>query len=298
LNAPVPRIDSPDLEAELDRIGADGPARAFARAMREDGFAVVDLGPEARALCERAAEDVEPLLTRPGAGRVQDAWRCSAAAHALALDPTIERLLAAAYGRRPFPFQTLSFREGSEQAVHADSFHFHSEPAGFMCGVWIALEDVEADAGPVVYYPGSHRLPVLTPAELGAAPDASHREVESLYSQAVSRLIAEQGLQPARAVFRRGQAFVWAASLLHGGDPIARPGATRRSQVVHVYFEDCFYFTPRTSRGRVVARLPSDLRTGGWVWPRRNGRRAAVEPKFVAEALLRRAAKRPYVLPR
>jgi hypothetical protein len=298
LNAPVPWIESPDLDAHLDRSGADAETRAFAHALRDDGFAVVDLGAEAGLLCDRAAEDVEPLLTRPGAGRVQDAWRRSAAVHALALDGKVERLLQSAYGRRPFPFQTLNFREGSEQAVHADSFHFHSDPPGFMCGVWIALEDVAPDAGPVVYYPGSHRLPVLTPEALGAAPDASHQQVEGLYSEAVRRLTAERGLEPARAVIGKGQAFVWAANLLHGGEAIARPGATRRSQVVHFYFEDCFYFTPRTSRGRAVARLPSDLRTGGWVWPTRNGRRAPVQPKFVAEALLRRVTRRPYLLPR
>ena len=298
MNAPIPWIETADLDAHLDRTGADAETRAFAHALRDHGFAVVDLGPAARALCDRAAEDVEPMLTRPGIGRVQDAWRRSAAVHTLALDPTIERLLQAAYGRRPFPFQTLNFREGSEQAVHADSFHFHSDPPGFMCGVWIALEDVAADAGPVVYYPGSHRLPVLTPEAVGAPPGASHQAVEGLYSDAVRRVIADRKLPPVRAVIRKGQAFVWAANLLHGGDPIGRAGATRRSQVVHFYFEDCFYFTPRTSRGRATARLPSDLRTGGWVWPRRNGRRAPVAPKFVAEAVLRRVTRRPYVLPR
>ena len=299
MNPAVPWIDAPDLEARLDGIGADASSRAFAHGLARDGFAVVDLDPETLLLCERAAADVEPLLTRPGIGRVQDAWRRSAAVHALALDPRIERLLASAYGRTPFPFQTLNFREGSEQAVHADSFHFHSDPAGFMCGVWIALEDVSPEAGPVVYYPGSHRLPVLTPESLGAPAAASHAEVEGLYSRAVRELISAHDLQPARALIRKGQAFVWAANLLHGGEAIARPGLTRRSQVVHVYFEDCFYFTPRTSRGgRAVARLPADLRTGGWAWPRRQGRRAAVQPKFVAEALLRRVTRRPYVLPR
>ena len=32
-------------------------------------------------------------------------------------------------------------------------------PEGFMCGVWVALEDMDMENGPLVYYPGSHKLP-------------------------------------------------------------------------------------------------------------------------------------------
>ena len=46
-----------------------------------------------------------------------------------------------------------------------------------MCGAWVALEDISADSGPLVYFPGSHRMPylaardfVLTKAELLVEP--------------------------------------------------------------------------------------------------------------------------------
>ncbi len=32
-------------------------------------------------------------------------------------------------------------------------------PPGYMCGTWIALQDISADSGESVYYPGSHRAP-------------------------------------------------------------------------------------------------------------------------------------------
>ena len=291
----TPLVESDRLEAHLDGLGADAGTRAFARALRDDGMAVVDLSPGAEALCDQAIAEVEPLMTG-GVRRVQDAWRRSPAVRALALDPKVRRLLQAAYGRRPFAFQTLNFRQGSQQAVHADSFHVHSDPGGFLCGVWIALEDVRPDAGPVVYYPGSHRLPQPTPEDLGAPAGADHKTVERLYSAAMQHRIAEKGLQPRHALIRQGQAFVWAAGLLHGGEAIATPGATRRSLVVHFYFEDCFYFTPRTSRGgHSTARLPSNVATGGWVWPRRDGRLAPVHPKYLAEALFRRLTRKPYL---
>jgi ectoine hydroxylase-related dioxygenase (phytanoyl-CoA dioxygenase family) len=30
-----------------------------------------------------------------------------------------------------------------------------------MCGVWVALEDMSEGAGPLEYYPGSHKWPIL-----------------------------------------------------------------------------------------------------------------------------------------
>ena len=36
-----------------------------------------------------------------------------------------------------------------------------------MCGVLNALVDVPPDAGPLSYYPGSHRLPYLPAGDLG-----------------------------------------------------------------------------------------------------------------------------------
>jgi phytanoyl-CoA dioxygenase PhyH len=99
--------------------------------------------------------------------RIKDAWRISENVKALTLEPNLLELLEAIYGRRPLPFQTLNFRVGSQQKAHADAIHFNSQPAGFMCGVWIALEDIDMDNGPVVYYPGTHKLREVTPADLG-----------------------------------------------------------------------------------------------------------------------------------
>ena len=59
------------------------------------------------------------------------------------------------YGREPLPFQTLNFRVGTQQEPHSDAFHFNSDPPGFMCGVWVALEDIDEASGPLVYFPGS-----------------------------------------------------------------------------------------------------------------------------------------------
>ena len=46
---------------------------------------------------------------------------------------------------------------------------------------------------------------------------------------------------------KKGQALIWSANLLHGGDKINTPGASRHSQVTHYYFENCMYYCPRIS---------------------------------------------------
>ena len=35
-----------------------------------------------------------------------------------------------------------------------------------MCGVWIALEDIHEDSGPLIYYPKSHRSPYINAKDL------------------------------------------------------------------------------------------------------------------------------------
>ena len=64
---------------------------------------------------------------------------------------------------------------------------------------------------------------------------------------------------------KKGQAMVWAANLLHGGEKINTPGASRHSQVTHFYFEDCIYYTPRLSDiaiNKIYMRDLVDIKTG------------------------------------
>src|SRR5947207_1847885 len=146
--------------------------------------------------------------------RIQDAWRISDNVRAVALSARVRNLLIGLYGREPLAFQTLNFRYGSEQAVHSDTIHFNSKPAGFMCGVWVALEDIDLENGPLVYYPGSHALPELTMEDAGAE---SRQEDYPRYERFVADMIEQRGFEPAYGTLRKGQAIVWPANLLHGG---------------------------------------------------------------------------------
>jgi phytanoyl-CoA dioxygenase PhyH len=181
--------------------------------------------------------------------RLMDAWMISENVKAMALAPKVLAMLEELYGRRPLPFQTLNFPFGTEQSVHSDAMHFNSMPAGFMCGVWVALEDMDMDNGPLIYYPGSHKLPEVTMAELGARPT---KDDYSFFERHVTKMIEEHDLQPDHATIKKGDALLWASNLLHGGAPQRDKNRSRHSQVTHYFFEGCKYYTPLLSEGENI----------------------------------------------
>ena len=152
----------------------------------------------------------------------------------IALDNYVLYLLEELFGRRPKPFQTLNFPVGTEQAVHSDSVHFNSEPFGLMCGVWVALEDISHDQGPLVYFPQSHKLPEITSEATGFDPTSENYQRLVLYWE---EQIKEKSYQRKLGIIKKGQAIVWHANLLHGGSPQTDKAKTRNSQVTHYYFE-------------------------------------------------------------
>jgi len=284
----TPWIESDALQSHLQSIGADAQTTELAQALHERGYAVIDLGETAISLCDRAVAETEDYF-KDGNVRVQDAWRRSPAVRALANLPKLTDMLSAVYGRRAFPFQTLNFQRGSQQGAHADTIHFHSEPAGFMCGVWIALEDIRPGCGPLSYYPGSHKLPVMTMRDAGVnRPDPEPDDYGRYYLKAVSDRLEDGRFARDEALLRKGQALIWVSNLAHGGSPITEPDSTRRSLVVHFFFEDCVYHTPMLSDvegARLHVRIAANTKTGGWVWPRRNGKPVALPLRTLMIAL-------------
>lgn len=101
------------------------------------------------------------------------------------------------YGRAAIPFQTLNFPVGTQQLTHSDTIHFHSFPQRFMAGVWVALEDITLENGPLHYYPGSHRLPVLDPPDVGVTEPAEGYSsgAYEIYEQSIQELIPITGLK-------------------------------------------------------------------------------------------------------
>jgi hypothetical protein len=269
----IPLVESP-LFPRLLAEGAFGRWSTVAEALHRDGLAVVDLGVDhvaarAEAIIRALAPRFDLDLWRTGVHvphlRVQDAWRDVPEVRSLALDAELLDALATLYGRAPFAFQTLHFAVGSEQQVHSDAVHFQSDPANFMCGVWVPLEDVHDDAGPLVYYPGSHTLPVLQPSDVGHAGGKGVKHEQWIFHDVWGAMIEAGGFERRTITPRLGQALIWSANLIHGGAKVNDRSRSRWSQVTHCFFDECVYYTPLHSewpRGHVAWREPFDVATG------------------------------------
>ncbi|MFL6464013.1 MAG: phytanoyl-CoA dioxygenase family protein [Bryobacteraceae bacterium] len=146
--------------------------------MREGRFAVIDFPePEFGRMAETITKTLNNQYDWDGwhAGRkdnlrIQDGWKTLSKIKQIACNATVLKLLSDLYGRRAFPFQTLNLPVGTQQHFHSDSVHFSSCPERFMAGVWVALEDIDSDDGPLLYYPGAHKLPVFTNEHLAVNP--------------------------------------------------------------------------------------------------------------------------------
>jgi len=209
-----------------------------------------------------SSEHIDVTYRDPG--RIQDAWKISSNVKALALAPKVLDLLEELYNRKPLAFQTLNFPRGTQQPAHSDTIHFNSKPSGCMSGVWVALEDIDMENGPLVYYPGSHKLPEITLEDIekegllvlsdydGLSAMDFHQQVYPHYERFISDMIKLHDFNPYYATINKGLAIIWAANLLHGGAPQHHKNRTRHSQATHYFFPGCRYYMPLHSKGEKI----------------------------------------------
>ncbi|MEM6637902.1 MAG: phytanoyl-CoA dioxygenase family protein [Pseudomonadota bacterium] len=301
----VPPIESPLFENWVASADLSPEEEQVARDLNENGFAVIDFPVDNfDAMADATIADLvkEPQFAdiaemgsgKPGkpGGRLTN-HTDNDNVRAIAANGKILDLLSKIYGRRAFPFQTLNFAMGTQQHYHSDSNHFSSVPERFMVGVWVALEDIGPDQGPVIYYPGTHKWPILYYDEIGlAVGKVAKRKTQDIFHDAWEAMVDVSGIEPAYFTAKKGQALIWAANLLHGGSAQADATKTRWSQVTHYYFDDCMYCVPMRSNPRMnrmfVREGVTDIASGKVVENRYYGRPAAEElpaPPTISSAI-------------
>lgn len=255
----LPLIESPLFPGMIPALGLSAEEARIGFDLFRRGYAIMDFpDPDIEARVDRIKDNIGPQygidFGNPesdktiGERRIQDAWKFDTDVLAIAANAGVKKMLERLYGRAAFPFQTLNFPVGTQQDAHSDMVHFSSLPEKFMCGVWLAMEDVTLDAGPLFYYPGSHRWPVMSNALIGRRGHGSQlNSAQDPYVQAWTALVAAEEAEREVFLARKGQALIWCANLLHGGSHQTDPRRTRWSQVTHYYFEDCLYYTPAYS---------------------------------------------------
>ncbi|MBK6671533.1 MAG: phytanoyl-CoA dioxygenase family protein [Actinobacteria bacterium] len=243
-----PWFERDDWASSAQFADASALRRRQALSFRETGVVVLP-GAAAGDLCRSAIDALDPLFRRTAAPRLTNAAWGLEPLRRLASLPEVVDLLTFLYGRRPVPFQTLDFCTGTHQELHSDEFHFDSLPPRFMCGVWIALEPIGPDQGPLVYTPRH---------SAGAASTA----------------------KPLPFTADTGDALVWSSSVVHGGAPILDPTSSRWSHVTHSFFEVASgtrRVGPISAEAKWKCACRSSTCDGPTVMPRLDGR----PPRFV-----------------
>jgi hypothetical protein len=149
-------------------------------------------------------------------------------------------------GREPKPLQTIASHKGSQQGTHSDSIHMTTYPLGYLTAAWIAFEDIHPDCGPLVYYPGSHKLPYLFSKDVEITEEDFKRDgykpYHDRYEPRIQRLIAEHHIEPHYFHARKGDVLIWHANLLHGGSPRKRMDLSRKAVVCHFFVKGAFVY--------------------------------------------------------
>lgn len=146
--------------------------------------------------------------------------------------PKLARFFELVMRSKATAFQTLYFENGSEQGFHQDTAFVYVDPPLEFVASWIALEDIQAGSGELVYFPGSHRLPDMLfgnpPGKAMPPGDPAGAD----YSARLTDRSHAAGLAQASFLPKAGDALIWAADLVHGGSA-RKQQHTRRSLVTH-----------------------------------------------------------------
>ncbi len=164
----------------------------------------------------------------------------------ISLDARLVAILSDLLPDTPVLCNTLSLDYGSEQGVHADSLYMTPRTPDHLAASWIALEDAPASAGPLVYYPGSHKI---APYVFSNGRRSEIAAEHGRWKAYVDAEIQSRGLQLTSFVPHQGDVFLWHAQLLHGGGARSDPRRTRKSLVSH-------YFTAGDCRAEGYKLVP------------------------------------------
>lgn len=248
-------ISEEQIRKKVEATSFSGPAKQALLGWKENGYAILEKFLDERTVDSINAE-LEKLLAEKKieftlGNKIMFANKASELIKSVTVKKEITDILDFILGRKVVPFQTINFVTGSEQHAHSDSIHMTTYPLGYLVAIWVALEDISEDAGPLSYYPGSHKLPYLLNDgyERGGniftvGADSNYLK----YEEKIGEVVREKRLPKKIFTAKKGDVLIWHANLIHGGEKISRPGATRKSMVVHYFAEDVIKYHEITER--------------------------------------------------
>jgi hypothetical protein len=253
-----PWFDRTDAQLHIDSLAADtrithDEKTALENFVRE-GYMVL-AAPVEESLLTKINEELEDAMRRKIQGyeygssqRIPNLHLTYAGIRALWIHPTIMRYLQLIFDSEPRPCQTLTYMFGSQQDPHQDTVHLTPFPAGYMCGVWVALEDVRENCGELVVYPGSHRMPRVYMSDTDC-PKVTGTDWSEFGSKVVPRwqqLLHQGGFEKLTYRPKRGTVLIWHENLMHGGSIRLDTSLSRRSIVSHNFASGAIAFYDST----------------------------------------------------
>ncbi|WPZ33808.1 phytanoyl-CoA dioxygenase family protein [Thalassobaculum sp. OXR-137] len=267
-SGPVPWLDRDDAETQIDAKLATGEITRqeaeWCRYWREHGYVILK-GAFPDQQLEQAWHDYEAAIDSGTVVPVEDRGQEAEAGlpgrvlnphfkvpaiDALLCDEHILKVISMLLGVSALPFQTIMGHKGSQQLAHSDSIHMTTYPLGYLAATWLAFEDIHDDSGPLVYYPGSHKLDYAFSGKIGISVEdgqASYVAYHNQYEPYVQNLIETNGLEPTYFDAKKGDVLIWHANLLHGGSPRRDRQWSRKALVCHYFAEGCVCYHDYTA---------------------------------------------------
>jgi hypothetical protein len=280
---PYPWLDCPDWREQIAARVARGTLTAadaeLCRKWAEDGYLIFERG-IAEDIIDRAWAAYEAAIAAgtikllpdpispddPFPGRHLDPHMKVPEFCAILRHPLLLRWVEILMEREPAPFQTIASHKGSQQLEHSDSIHMTTYPLGYLTAAWVAMEDIDPDSGPLVYYPGSHRLPYVFSKDVGLTEGEFGRTGYKLYVERyepwIKKLLRDHGHAPAYFHAKKGDVLLWHANLVHGGSPRRDVRLSRHATVCHYFvkgavsYHDLAGCAARSHTGTCLVREP------------------------------------------
>jgi phytanoyl-CoA hydroxylase len=159
------------------------------------------------------------------------------------------------FGAETVLYSSLFYERGSAQPIHRDTPLFTTRPEYNYFGVWAALEDSDADNGPLAIVKRGHLIPEFDREEMARRHydgvdniDPSSGQLWGTYQEELVRECERRGLRTQTLCVRKGDTIIWHPQAPHGGAPIRDIRRTRFSLVMHttpigvpVYHQDVFF---------------------------------------------------------
>ena len=183
---------------------------------------------------ERTFIDAVPPETRGVPIKFNDLYLHSDAVRRIFLYERIVRFGEILFGDRVLGCNSLMFEYSTQQPAHVDHIYMTPTPARRLFASWVACEDIAPDAGPLVLWPGSHRL---APFDFGPTGYHFTPEQNAAHSDYVD--VQKERFPRKEFVGKKGDVLLWHAMLIHAGGRIARDRATRKSMAFHYFSREC-----------------------------------------------------------